>query len=252
MNTRETLDNILNHTYGSLKNLNAIKINAKEDEVLVSSYTEDKGIIVNGTISSGLTKKPAIFGCMRLDVLQSCLTFDLFKQEEDGDLSIKYQNDVPVSLVFDSAYGHSAEYRLTSESIIENHVDIDHIVDIPWDIDTEVHQILYEQFRKVSVSFAKSNNNRFSIKSGGDGYLYFVVGGGGSDSMEFPVLESKAKWNSSFKWSIENFNAIMRICSSYEKTKISITEKYGMIKLEPVTEDDYQWQYYIQATKSSD
>jgi len=242
----------MKHTYQSLRDIKAIKINSKEDETLISCHTDDRGVLVNGCINQPILKSPAIFGCMRLDVLSSCLSFDLFSEPE-GSLKLDYQSDIPSSLIFSSDYGHSAKYRLSNETIIESHVEIDHLSDIPWSVDTTIHKILYEQFKKVSSAFSKSDNNKFSIKDKGDGYLYFCVGGsGGSDMMEFPVLETNAKWESSFRWSIDNFNLVMKICSMYDTVNLSISEKYGLIKIEPEVDNNCSWQYYLQATRSNE
>jgi len=243
----------MRHTYQALRNINAVKINSKSNKTLISAHTDDRGILVNGTIDNSITKNPTIFGCMRLDVLSSCLSFDLFKENEDGGLEMEYSSDAPTSLIFNSEYGHSAKYRLSNEVIIESHVEIDHISDIEWDISTPIHMVLYEQFRKVSSAFSKSDNSKFSIKDKGDGYLYFCVGvETGSDNMEFPVLECNGKWDSSYRWSIDNFNLVMKICSFYDEVILSISEKYGLIKVEPKTNDDYSWQYYLQASRSND
>ena len=248
---RNILDCTMDHTYSGLPDLVAIKFRSKKDTTTVVTNTEDNSLIINGTFKTPMTKTPCTFGCMRLDVLQSCLKFDLFSDEKNGKLEFQYKNDIPYSLIFKSDYGHSAEYRLTPESKIEEVVQFDHIDFDDWSIVTDVHDMLYNHFKQVSVSFAKTDG-KFYIKNGNDGYLYFVVGGYGADGMEFPVLECNSRWNSSFRWPIKNFNSVMRQCAGASRIEISLAEKMGLMKLEPFYDDGSKWQYYLMAAKSDE
>lgn len=244
---KDTLNTVLSQTYRGVSNINAIKLNCDNKKTKIVTVTEDHSLIVNGQIGVGLVDKPVTIGCMRLNILQSCLNFELF----DESTRFKYKEDIPYSIEFLSEYGHSAEYRLTLANKINELIEFDFLDEIAWDISSPIDSELYLPFRQVSSAFAK-NENRFYVKNKDDGFLYFVVGGYGMDSMEFPVLKANGKWASSFKWSIDNFNSVMNICSTAESINVNINEATGLMNISPQYKNGDTWEYYLMAKVSNE
>jgi len=171
---KDTLQNIIQYTQG-LGNIDLIKVTGTQTTTVVTAVSEDKSVVVTGTLVQPNAEFEGIFGMPNLGKLKTIISFDDYDENSVINITRKDRDGVqtPDTIHFETKdKSFINDYRLMAKSIVEEKIKDIKFKGAAWNVDFEptVASIL----RLKKQASANSEEKTFSTKvENGDLKVFF-------------------------------------------------------------------------------
>jgi hypothetical protein len=171
---KDTLQNIIQYTQG-LGNIDLIKVTGTQTMTTVNAVSEDKSVVVTGTLVQPNPEFEGVFGMPNLGKLKTILGFDDYDETSSISITRKDRDGVqtPDTIHFETKDKTFVnDYRLMAKSIVEEKIKDIKFKGAAWNVDFEptVASIL----RLKKQASANSEEKNFATKvENGDLKIYF-------------------------------------------------------------------------------
>lgn len=243
----ETLTDILAQTHG-LGFIEMMKIESDSTETKIAAITDDKSVVISGTLKSPLTELDGTVGFSRMAVLNGYLKYPKFT-EDGSSITIETTQrdgaDIPAEIRFASDDGHESSYRFMHKDVVEEQVKVPSFNGATWDVvitanDSIMKDLSY--FNSVLGAFEP----RFLAKTDSNGDLNFYIGSGPTDRATVPIAKGvNGTLTGNLTWPLVETLAILKLAGKAEDCTLSFNAR-GMLKIEMETVAG-TYEYYLTA-----
>lgn len=171
---KDTLQNIIQYTQG-LGNIDLIKVTGTNTTTVVNAVSEDKSVVVTGTLVQPNSEFEGVFGMPNLGKLKTILSFDDYDDTSIINITRKDVNGtrVPSTIHFETKNGDFVnDYRLMAQAIVEEKVKDVKFKGVVWNV--EIEPTVASILRLKKQASANSEEKTFSTKvENGDLKIYF-------------------------------------------------------------------------------
>lgn len=206
---KDYLQDLILHTQG-LSGVELVKIAGTDLETQISAASEDRTVVVFGTLKTPVTEFAGTFGMPNLPKLKTILGFEDY--DDTASIVVLKENtadpDVPTAIHFETkTKDFINDYRLMSKAVVENIVKTIKFNGTTWDIEFEPTIAGIQRLKKQAS--ANSEEINFKMKTdGADLKIYFGDPSTHSGNFVFHS-DLKGKIVKSWNWPIKVFLAIM-------------------------------------------
>lgn len=208
---KDFLNDFIQYTHG-IGVIELIKVSGTTKETQISSVTEDKSVLITGTLKTPHPEFVGTFGMPNLDKLKTILSFEDY--EKDSIINaVKETRDNVESLTtihFESKNKTFVnDYRLMSKAIVEDKIPTFAFKGTTWDVEFEPSIVGIQRFKRQAS--ALSDTPHFIAKTD-NGDLRFYFGDPSTHSGNC-VFHNGVQGTLSKQWKypIKAFQAIMDI-----------------------------------------
>lgn len=171
---KDTLQNIIQYTAG-LGNIDLIKVTGTQTTTVVNAVSEDKSVVVTGTLVQPNAEFEGVFGMPNLGKLKTILGFDDYDENSVITLNRKDRDGVKVPDTIHFATKNNDfvnDYRLMAKSIVEEKVKDVKFKGVNWNVEFEPSVASILRLKKQAS--ANSEEKTFCTKvENGDLKIYF-------------------------------------------------------------------------------
>lgn len=217
---KDNLQDLIKYVHG-LGVIELIKVNGTDKETKISAMSEDRTVVVEGTMNTPVPDFIGTFGMPNLGKLQTILSFDEY--DENAKISVTTVNregaDIPAAIHFETKAGDFVnDYRLMSKAIVEEKVQNVKFKTPKWDVEFEPTIAGIQRLKKQAQ--ANSEEQHFVMKTDGkDLKIYF--GDHSTHSGNFVFQPSvNGPLTRGWKWPVKVFLSIMDLAGN-KNVKIS-------------------------------
>jgi len=171
---KDTLQNIIQYTQG-LGNIDLIKVTGTQTTTVVTAVSEDKSVVVTGTLVQPNSEFEGVFGMPNLGKLKTILGFDDYDENSLINITRKDREGVmtPDTIHFETKdKSFINDYRLMAKSIVEEKIKDIKFKGAAWNVEFEPSVASILRLKKQAS--ANSEEKNFSTKvENGDLKIYF-------------------------------------------------------------------------------
>jgi hypothetical protein len=215
----DSFKDIIKHT-NSLGFIDMVKIVGTGADAKIEAIDADKTVVVFGTMYQPITGVDATVGLSRVAILKGFIDFPVFSGDKAStDIVTELRNGVtvPTGVKFASGYGHSANYRFMSETMVNEQIKVPPFKGATWNV-----TITPEKKKIAELSYMLGTLGGFEkrfVVSVDKGTLNFAVGTGPTDSTVLPFADNvtgtlKHQWS----WPLAQVLAILKLTETSTAT----------------------------------
>jgi hypothetical protein len=171
---KDTLQNIIQYTAG-LGNIDLIKVTGTQTTTVVNAVSEDKSVVVTGTLVQPNAEFDGVFGMPNLGKLKTILSFDDYDDTSIINITRKDVDGVkiPTNVHFETKNGDFInDYRLMAKAIVEEKIKDVKFKGVNWNVEFEPSVASILRLKKQAS--ANSEEKTFSTKvENGDLRIFF-------------------------------------------------------------------------------
>jgi hypothetical protein len=171
---KDTLQNIIQYTQG-LGNIDLLKVTGTQTTTVVNAVSEDKSVVVTGTLVQPNAEFEGVFGMPNLGKLKTILSFDDYDNESVINITRKDRDGVqtPETIHFATKNNDFVnDYRLMAKTIVEEKVKDVKFKGVTWNVSFEPSVASILRLKKQAS--ANSEEKVFCTKvENGDLKIYF-------------------------------------------------------------------------------
>lgn len=206
---KDYLQDLITHVH-SLGNVDLIKVSGTATETQINALSEDKSVIVSGTLKNPVPEFIGVFGMPNLNKLKTIVGFDEY--DTDAVVSVTTVNkdgaDVPTAIHFQTKNGDFVnDYRLMSKVIVEEKVKDVKFKGTNWNVEFEPTIAGIQRLKKQAS--ANSEEEHFTMTTV-NGDLKVNFGDPSTHSGNF-VFQAQVTGTlgKAWHWPVKVFTAIM-------------------------------------------
>lgn len=206
---KDTLQNIIQYTSG-LNNIDLIKVTGTQTTTVVNAVSEDKSVLVTGTLVQPITEFEGVFGMPNLGKLKTILGFDDYDTESIITINKTNSTDPtqPTVIHFETKdKSFNNDYRLMGKAIVEEKIKDVKFKGAAWNVEFEPSVASILRLKKQAS--ANSEEKTFSTKvENGDLKVFFgdVSTHNGNFVMQSSVVGTL---NKTWYWPVQEVLAVL-------------------------------------------
>jgi hypothetical protein len=206
---KDYLQDLITHIH-SLGNVDLIKVTGTDKETQINALSDDKSVIVSGTLDNPIADFIGVFGMPNLNKLKTIIGFDEY--DKDATFTVAKTNrdgvDIPTTIHFATKNGDFVnDYRLMSKAIVDEKVKDVKFKGANWNVEFEPTVAGIQRLKKQAS--ANSEEEHF-IMTTVNGDLKINFGDPSTHSGNFVFQAGvQGALSKSWHWPVKVFMAIM-------------------------------------------
>jgi hypothetical protein len=228
----DSFKDIVKHT-NSLGFIDMVKIVGTAADAKIEAIDADKTVVIFGSMYQPIAGIDTTVGLSQIAVLKGFMDFPLFsgdKAKTDIVTEVRAGATVPTEIKFDSGFGHVANYRFMSETMVNEQIKVPPFKGATWNLTVspekkKIAELAY--FQGVMGGFEK----RFVV-SVNNGTLNFSVGDGPTNRNTVPFADNvtgtlKHQWS----WPLAQVLGILKLSETASTTVMNFSDM-GALKID--------------------
>lgn len=205
----------------AIESIDLIKVAGTDKETTISAVSEDKSVIVVGTLKNPHPEFIGVFGMPNLSKLKTILSFEDYDEHANIYINKKMENNesIPDSIHFETKNGDFInEYRFMTKAIIEDKIKQIKIHVPSWDIEFEPSVASISRLKRQASANSEQDTFKTTTENG-DLKVYF--GDPSTHNGNF-VFQSgvQGTLTNSWRWPVKQIITVLNLAGD-KKMKIS-------------------------------
>jgi len=228
----DAFKDIVKHT-SSLGFIDMVKLVGTATDAKIEAIDADKTVVIFGEMYQPIAGIESTVGLSQIAVLKGFMDFPLFSGDKaTTDIVTELRNGatVPTEIKFNSGSGYTANFRLMSETMVNEQIKVPPFKGATWNL-----SIVPEKRKIADLSYFQGVMGGFEkrfVVSVNNGTLNFSVGDGPTNRNEVPFAENvtgtlKHQWS----WPLAQVLSILKLSDTASSTVMNFSDM-GALKID--------------------
>ena len=228
----DSLKDIIKHT-NNLGFIDMVKIVGTATDAKIESIDADKTVVIFGEMYQPIADVDSTVGLSRVGILKGFIDFPPYAGPNATVSIVKEARNganLPTEIKFDSGEGHTANYRLMGETMVNEQIKVPPFKGATWNVTVEPEKKSITELSYLQGTIG-GYEKRF-IVSVDKGTLNFSVGNGPTDRTTVPFAKNvtgtlKHQWS----WPLSQVLAILKLSETASTTTMHFSDM-GALKID--------------------
>lgn len=220
---------IVKHTHG-LGLVQAVKLNGGTDSVDLEAIEDNRAVVIKGRLNTAIPGIEGTLGLSRMGILAGYLNFSQFSGK-GAKVEVVTQNmngkDVPSEIAFESAQGHTAQYRFMAPQIADEQIRVPPFKGVQWNVTIEPSKSAVKDLATIS-NILGSYEDSFTVRTSGNN-LEFLIGAGSTDRSKIVFATGiTGTLKHGWRFPIAQMLSVLKLQENSKSTTISFSDAGAM------------------------